>query len=226
METSARQVHGVHLDSKIDRHDRGHASPMIRILRETHTPPPALSSRISRVGGWNRFGQPNFRVVWGWSRLSWIGGKWTDRDSNGNILRESIELRRVPKYLPHDRWHIERWLPPETYGTPESWRALTLEREDGIAIPALGPYPSRGEYEHCFTLAGPRGEFVPLDPSACDKIIRAIEWARTQPARASRRSLNNREVRTDRQWDTRADAILDDAVPAFHAQPFVTVAAP
>lgn len=198
---------------------------MIRILRETHSAPRALVRRVNQGGGWNCFGQPNFRVVWGWSRLSWIGGKWTDRDASGNVVRESIELRRVPKYLPHDRWHIERWLPPETYGTPESWRTLTLEREDGILIPALGPYPSRGEYEHCFTLSGPRGEFVALNVDACDQIIRAIQWARCQPRREVRRALDAREVRSDRRWDSRADDILDDAVPAFHSQPFVSVAA-
>jgi hypothetical protein len=195
---------------------------MIQIVRETHTAPSALDSRIAHAGGWNRLGQPNFRVVWGWSRLSWIGGKWTDRDAHGNILREVIELRRVPKYLPHDRWHIERWLPPETYGTPEAWRSLTLEREDGILIPALGPYPSRGEYEHCFTLAGPRGEFLALGADACDKIIRAIEWARRQRSLDARGALHNREARNDQRWDGRADDILDDAVPAFHGHVFVS----
>jgi hypothetical protein len=195
---------------------------MICVLRETHAPPATLIERISSAGGWNRFGEPNFRVVWGWSRLTWIGGRWTDRDANGNIIREKIELRHVPKYLPHDRWHIERWLPPELYGTRDSWRALTLESEDGTLIPALGPYPARGEYEHCFTLNGPRGDFAPLDPAACDKVIRAIEWARRQPTSVRRAAVTQRESRSDRRWEARADAILDDAVPAFHRQPFIT----
>ncbi len=26
-----------------------------------------------------------------------------------------------PKYLPENRWHIERWTAPECYGTPEQW---------------------------------------------------------------------------------------------------------
>jgi len=198
---------------------------MIRILREIHLPPPSLCKRIASAGGWNRFGEPNFRVVWGWSRLGWIGGRWSDRDSSGNIVRETIELRMVPKYLPHNRWHIERWIPPEIYGTPESWRELTLEREDGILVPALGPYPARGEYEHCFTLAGPSGEFVPLDPAACGKVIRAIEWAKRQPRSARRAAMDQRESRQDRRWDGKADAILDDAVPAFHSQPFTVVPA-
>jgi hypothetical protein len=195
---------------------------MIQIVRETHTAPLVLQSRIAQAGGWNRLGQPNFRVVWGWSRLSWIGGKWTDRDASGNVFREVVELRQVPKYLPHDRWHIERWLPPEIYGTPETWSFLTLERADGVLVPALGPYPSRGEYEHCFTLAGPRGEFLPLNTDACDGIIRAIEWARRQRSRDARGALQRCEARSDQRWDSRADDILDDAVPAFHDRPFVT----
>jgi len=133
---------------------------MIIVTRETHQPPDCLQERIARTGGENRFGEANFRIVWGGSRLTWIGGRWTDRDASGNILRETIESRQVPKYIPHDRWHIERWVPPEHYGSPEIWSDLTTETENGIRIAALGPYPSRGEYEHCFTLAGPRANSV------------------------------------------------------------------
>jgi hypothetical protein len=194
---------------------------MIRVLRETHDTPLAIADRVTRAGGWNRLGEPNFRVVWGRSRLTWIGGKWTDYDIHGNIVRRVIELRRLPKYVPFDRWHIERWIPPEAFGSPRFWHAFTLEREDGIAIPALGPYPSRGEYEHCFTLQTARGEFVPLGVAACDQVIRAIEWARRTSWRDKRRAIDTRDAKRDRAWDSRADDILDDAVPAFHSQPFV-----
>ena len=125
---------------------------MIQVIRETHEAPASIQKRIARAGGLNRYGEPNFRVVWGGSRLTWIGGRWTDRDASDNIIREAIELRQVPKYFPHDRWHIERWTPPEFYGSPEIWYAQTIEVEDGIRIPTLGPYPARGEYEHSFTL--------------------------------------------------------------------------
>jgi hypothetical protein len=140
--------------------------PRIRVTRETHATPAAIAERITRAGGTNRYGEPNFRVVWGGARLTWIGGRWTDRDAHGNVSREAIELRQVPKYLPVDRWHIERWMPPEFYGSPDQWRALTSETEDGIRIPALGPYPARGDYEHCFTLQSSAGEFEPLN-AAC-----------------------------------------------------------
>jgi hypothetical protein len=195
---------------------------MIQVTRETHEAPAAICERLARAGGLNRYGEANFRVVWGGSRLAWIGGRWVDRDAHGNVIREAIELRQEPKYIPAERWHIERWMPPEAYGSPEEWFARTLETEDGIRIPALGPYPSRGEYEHCFTLEGPRGEFLPLSAAACDWIVRAVAWSRRQTRRDGRQAIAAREERRERDWDRDADDLLDDAVPAFHGQAFVT----
>ncbi len=194
---------------------------MVQVTRETHQAPAAICERIARAGGTNRFGEPNFRVVWGGSRLAWIGGRWVDRDAHGNVIREAIELRQEPKYIPAERWHLERWMPPEAYGSPEEWFARTVEVEDGIRIPALGPYPSRGEYEHCFTLQSAEGEFVPLWPAACDWIVRAVEWARRQARHAGRQAIASREARRERDWDRGADELLDDGSPAFHGQAFV-----
>jgi hypothetical protein len=86
-----------------------------------------------------------------------------------------------------------------------------METEDGIRIPALGPYPSRGEYEHCFTLETAAGEFLPLTPAACDWIIRAIEWSRTRPRESRRAAIAARESRRARQFDAAADALLANA---------------
>jgi hypothetical protein len=199
-------------------------SPVIRVTRETHEAPDQIQERVERVGGTNCYGEANFRVVWGGARLTWIGGRWTDNDGNGNVLREAIETRRVPKYLPLNRWHIERWAPRESYGSPEEWYAQTTEVEDGIRIAALGPYPSRGEYEHCFTLEGPSGEFLQLTPTAAEHIARAIEFSRHLPRARKRDSVDDRERREDRAYDAWAYDQLDNAVPAFHKQPFVTVA--
>jgi hypothetical protein len=198
---------------------------MITVVRETKRAPVDVADRVTRAGGRNLYGRPNFRVVWGWSRLTWIGGKWTDRDAYGNVVREVVELRRVPKYLPHDRWHLERWLPPALYGPPEHWYAHTAEYADapsrGFGIPALGPYPREGEYEHCLTLEGPRGEFLPLSAAAVEWLIRAIEFSRALPPGVRRRALLDREAKKDTEFESWAYAMLDDAVPAFHAQPFV-----
>jgi hypothetical protein len=196
---------------------------MIHIARETHDTPETVAHRLERGGGLHRYGEANYRAVWGWNRLSWIGGKFEDRDEHGALLRERIELRLEPKYPAVNRWHIERWVPPEVYGSPRAWYAQTIERENGISVPALGPYPSRGEYEHCFTLEGPRGEFLQLTPTIAEHIARAIEWSRKFPRATTRRQLYDRERRQDRSYEDWAFDQLDDTVPAFHKQPFVTV---
>lgn len=181
---------------------------MISVIRETHETPADVARALTFAGGCNRFGEPNYRAVWGWSRLDWIGGKWEDHDAAGTLVREVVELRREPKYLPHDRWHIERWMPPESYGSPEQWHAQTIEIENGRSIPALGPYPSRGDYEHCFTLDGPRGEFVQLTPAAARHIARAIETSRDSSRSKRRESLEDRERREEREYDAFAEAAL------------------
>ena len=196
---------------------------MIRVLRETRDTPETVAYRLERAGGINRFGEANYRAVWGWNRLAWIGGKFEDRDEHGALLRERVELRQEPKYPAVNRWHIERWLPPETYGSPRTWYSQTIERENGISIPALGPYPSRGEYEHCFTVETPRGEFLQLTPTIAEHIARAIECSRNFARSKTRGRLYEREQRTERTYDQWAFDVMDDAVPAFHKQPFVSV---
>jgi hypothetical protein len=197
---------------------------MIKVLREIYDAPEAVAQLLKRAGGVNRFGEANYRAMWGWNRLAWIGGKFEDRDpETGSLLREVVELRQEPKYPAVNRWHIERWVPPEVYGSPRAWYAQTIERAGGISIPALGPYPSRGEYEHCFTLEGPSGEFVQLTPTVAEHIARAIEFSRHAPRSRKRRSVDDREQREERAYDDWAYDMLDDATPAFHKQPFVTV---
>ena len=181
---------------------------MIRVLRETHQPPASVARRLHIAGGSNRFGQPNYRAVWGWSRLGWVGGKWEDRNAAGEILREVVELRYVPKYAPHDRWHIERWLPPEAYGSPRQWYSQTIELAGGRNIPALGPYPDCGEYEHCFTLEDSQGGFVQLTPTVAEYIARAIEAGRHVSAAQRRRALQAREERAEKSYDDWAWHVL------------------
>lgn len=201
---------------------------MIHVLRETHEAPATVAHRLALAGGRNIFGEPNFRAVWGWNRLGWIGGRWTDRDpATGSVVRETIELRLAPKYFPHNRWHIERWCAPETYGSPEQWVCNTLEIEDGRNVPALGPYPSRGEYEHVFTLEDLRGNFLQLTSTIAERLAHMIErsralsgactaglppgafgLSRTQESRRGRESLYRREAQRDRAYDAWAEALL------------------
>ena len=196
---------------------------MIQVIRERHEAPENVARRLCLAGGVNRYGEANFRVVWGWNRLGWIGGKFEDRDAAGNLIREVVELRKEPKYSQVNRWHVERWVAPEAYGSPRSWYAQTLEQADGKSVAALGPYPERGEYEHCFTLQTPRGEFVQLTPTIAEHVARRIEWARGQDRAPQRARLYEREAREERAYEQWAYEVMDDASPALHGAPFVAV---
>ena len=59
---------------------------MIQVLRERHETPEELARRLETAGGRNRFGEANYRVIWGWNRLAWIGGKFEDRDAHGSSI--------------------------------------------------------------------------------------------------------------------------------------------
>jgi hypothetical protein len=60
------------------------------------------------------------------------------------------------------------------------------------------------------------GAYTSLSPAACDWIVRAVEWAKRQPRRDQGGAIAAREARRARDWDRDGDALLDDAVPAFH----------
>jgi hypothetical protein len=75
-------------------------------------------------------------------------------------------------------------------------------------VAALGPYPSRGDYEHCFTLEGPRGEFVQLTPAVARYVARAIETSRGIPATQKKEALAERTRREEREYERYAEEVL------------------
>jgi hypothetical protein len=196
---------------------------MVEVVRERHEAPAGVAERLTAAGGLNRFGEANYRVVWGWNRLAWIGGKFEDRDEHGRLLREVVELREEPKYPQVNRWHVERWTPPEAYGSQRAWYAQTVECADGKSVAALGPYPERGEYEHCFTVEGPGGEFVQLTPTIVEHVARAIEFSRQLPKGTRRQSLYARAAQEELGFEKWAMELLDAGAPGGERQPFVAV---
>jgi len=174
---------------------------VIKVLSEKRETPAEIERVLRVAGGLNRFGDPNYKAVWGRNRLDWICGNWEDRDDHGLIVREVVEARYVPKYAPLDRWHIEKWFPPESYGPPEAWWGRASETE-------LGPYPSRGDYEHCFTVETPEGGFLELTPAIARHIARAIETSRNLPHQSLAERKSRFADRNDRDYDSYADSVL------------------
>lgn len=104
--------------------------------REHRVPPREYVQHINKIGGMNRFGDPNFKIVWGQSEMMKVWGT----DANGKKGQHIIsKCGDVPA------WFILVWKPPECYGTPELWYALTWDWETDA--PTIGEFPWRGEYE-------------------------------------------------------------------------------
>lgn len=105
--------------------------------------PPSLQRHLAKAGGKNPYGEPLFRLVWGASRIVWRHGEWEDKTEFG--IRRVVEARQVFKYARQlERWHIEKWHPPEYYGDREAW---PTEWKGGQVCETLGEFPSRGGYE-------------------------------------------------------------------------------
>ncbi len=195
----------------------------VRIGREAKDAPREIQALATKIGGLNFLGEPNFRIVWGWSRLCIIAGEWTDCDSAGNYLRTVGQYRWEPKYMPFDRWHLEKWLPPEHFGPRSYWHEITKEIFNGVSFAALGPFPSRGEYEHCFTIEDQDGSYLPLSPYVVETVILAIEQSRAQDYRDRREARERREEAKKKEADDFAFDLADDAYPAFYGKPNVSV---
>lgn len=183
--------------------------------------PKTLETRLIAVGGLNRFGDANFRVVWGPDRLTWVGGEWAIFDENGNETGHVTEERQVQKYFPADRFYLEKWMPPEHYGFKEAWEANQIETVDGIRIPNLGPYPSRGEYELSMRFER-NGKFAPIDgaESAIVELVQMIKRGEAISRTENWLAIQRANERSDKDWNTYADAVLDDT-NTFDGKPHI-----
>ncbi len=174
------------------------------------------------MGGLNRFGEPNFRVIWSSSHLDWIGGRWTDYTETGEILREVVELRYVPKYshLPN-RWIVEQWLPPEKFGSIDAWYRQTKEWGEHGNIPQLGPYPSRGRYALLCIVNDYAGAFVQLTPTVLEEVIYALIEKKRKPQTLAEKQ--EEIAKREQAFDAWSREFVNDGRPTFNGEPMVSV---
>jgi hypothetical protein len=213
-------------------------------LREHHQCPENVVKELQLAGGDNPYGEPLFRVVWGWDRIVPMHGEWQEWGTYAAILtdkftgyketrkftkldRSVIETRFVPKYLPGNCWHLEMWRPPEEYGSPEEWKKLGEEVIGGLTINTSGPYPHRGEYELCYCLTSDgtsHGTPIPLVADVVSEIARMIIKGRGSMSYLQRRSAIEQRIRMeDEGYVKKVVDQLKDGLRPFAGNKFVTV---
>lgn len=202
---------------------------------------PAWAAKIIEdAGGKNPRGESLYRLIWGANRLSWVGGKWVDRDPNTKaVIRRVIEVREFPKYshLGLHKWFLERWYPPEHFGSRARWEALTVETVDGLRIQALGPYPENGDYDWAFTVEWRDGSTRNLTLTLVEDIADGIRKSEVEyqerirhirnVARELDLDLTPTQLREKQEVDAAPDAedlaMLRDKQKPFGNEPMIVV---
>jgi hypothetical protein len=214
---------------------------------EHHNCPENVKDELLLAGGVNRFGEPNYRIVWGYDRIVPIYGEWqeweryqgtlTDKFTGHSETRQFVKLkssvietRLLPKYLPGNCWHLESWRPPEEYGTPEEWTKIGEEVIGSLTIDTSGPYPERGEYELIYPLTHDgtsRGTPIPLVADAIAEIVRLIQWNKGRYTFLERRAAIEQRVRREEEgYVNTAKEVMREGMRPFAGEKFVTVPPP
>jgi hypothetical protein len=209
---------------------------------EHHEPPESVVEQLRLAGGNNRFGEPNFKVCWGFNRIVPIHGEWQEFEQVKATLRDKVtgygesrivtrlkssivETRRVPKYLPGNCWHLEMWRPPEEYGTPESWSKAGEEVIGLQTIDTAGPFPERGEYELCYPLTHDgtnRGQPIPLVAEVVESIVRMIIVGRERFTLQQRKAaIEQRLIREENGFVRKTQDRLKDGLRPFAGESYI-----
>jgi hypothetical protein len=97
-------------------------------------PAPEWQAHLTKLGGLNRFGDPNYRIIWGWA--------------NAEYYPENLR----------SFFHFERWLPPESIDSEEHWEAMNKREEANGDHAATVAFPRKGSYFWIWTCRLPGGE--------------------------------------------------------------------
>ena len=137
--------------------------------------PKEIVDLVSAHGGRNVYGEPQYRLVWGWQRKEW-------KYVGSNNPNEKPGIRFVPKYPLRERFHLECWFPAEHYGSREKWHKDTTQVIDGQEVETIGPYPSRGEYESVWVCEYPDGRYLQPTKDILTRAINLHKQSRQQRA--------------------------------------------
>jgi hypothetical protein len=206
--------------------------------------PEEVAERLREIAGDNRFGDPMFRIVWGWNRLVEMTGEWQEWNRYEAMLvdkltgyaekrefikldKSVVETRTVPKYLPGNCWHLEMWRTPEEYGSPDQWGKAGQEVAGVMTLDTSGPYPYQGEYELVYPLTSDltsHGFCVPLEPMVIEEVMRTIRYGKDNFGFLQRKAaIQQRMAREDAGFVARTADILKDGLRPFASNPFVVV---
>jgi hypothetical protein len=174
--------------------------------------------------GTNPYGEPLWRIVFAESRKYLVGGTWGDGLTEYRwrpTYRHITDLclcgqNHDPGTCPDaPKWVLEKWLSAKDFTQGQSEQAWNLKYSQPCGLLLLGPYPSRGEYQHAHTF------MVPVADANLDWLISVID------AGARKSMQDNLDAcRADYDADTKArrstvDEMVRNRMSSFLNNAFV-----
>lgn len=179
--------------------------------------PPEFQERVTQAGGLNRYGEPNFKIVWSETETMRAGGEWQHDGFIG--------YRDILKYKGPGCWVILQWNAPELYGVPESYYVQNFDEVTGLQT--LGEFPYRGRYEILFPLVHKERkgntfiiERMPLNNFLLTTVIPIV--INSKDVSLERKKLAHTELKARQDADelNQIEDARRDAAMAFGGNPF------
>lgn len=134
----------------------------VRGRNEAPAKPPYFDASLLLIGGKNPLGKPMLRVDWGWDIRMFRNGNAEALAYPGPFL---------------NRWILQKWLPPEFFGSPKQWEERRWKKTgDGGKVDLLGEFPRKGRYGMVMPLTTAQGDYIPLG----NEVLTFIDWMQAE----------------------------------------------
>ena len=184
--------------------------------------PQVFADRITRVGGLNPYGQPNFKIIWGMGGerdcLFRAGGEWA---GNGQVTRRGY---RDLLLSGDPAWVLIQWQPGEKYGSAQSYYVNNYDESTGLQT--LGEYPYRGRYEIVMPFIWKgivngklKVEAMPLSSLLVDLVVPVIKESASLSMDRKRQLMLDHKEKEDAAQKSQIESSLAAAYPAFGSAP-------
>ncbi len=162
---------------------------------------------LRRLSGSNVYGAERFRLVWGWDVRDFTG--------ENLFFRYDVPERWL------ERFHLEYWAPPGSFGTPETWIYNGYDK-------SIGPYPRGGGYERFMTFEHARThEFIYPTPLLVTEALGLARRAMLRPSseEIATSIMEDKRLKAEAVRTQRHD-IVDNNISAFGLSPWMPVSGP
>lgn len=178
-----------------------------------------FQDELTRIGGINRYDQPNFRVVWGQGGQDECffraGGEWAVEGQPSFRGYRDLLLSGGT-----ESWCLLQWQDALMFGTPETYYVANLDQDTDLQT--LGEYPYTGKYTLLYNMCWRdmkdgkmHVEAMPLNSFVLDTVVPIIMQAKEISYEKTMAALKEQKDKDDAADLVMIEDCMRDAKLAF-----------